>query len=309
MRIAVMGAGGVGGYFGGLLARAGNEVTLIARGPHLEAIRARGLQIKSQWGDFSVDVDTTDAPGQVVGPVDLVVLSVKTYQNAAAIAALTPLVGENTALLTLQNGVESYEQVARVVGQDRVLAGAAYIETMVEAPGVIRQRGDVMRIAFGETNGQRTPRAQSILETFQAAAIPTELSDDVVRELWTKSLFISTMAGMTSAARSPMSQLLQHREAQEMILAAMREVEAVARARGVKLAPDVVDSTMAYMETSAKDLHASMHTDLELGRPLELDALNGAIVRIGQQVGVPTPVNSLLYAILVAHKDGAVDKG
>lgn len=309
MRIAVMGAGGVGGYFGGLLARAGNEVTLIARGPHLEAIRARGLQIKSQWGDFSVDVDTTDAPGQVVGPVDLVVLSVKTYQNAAAIAALTPLVGENTALLTLQNGVESCEQVARVVGQDRVLAGAAYIETMVEAPGVIRQRGDVMRIAFGETNGQRTPRAQSILETFQAAAIPTELSDDVVRELWTKSLFISTMAGMTSAARSPMSQLLQHREAQEMILAAMREVEAVARARGVKLAPDVVDSTMAYMETSAKDLHASMHTDLELGRPLELDALNGAIVRIGQQVGVPTPVNSLLYAILVAHKDGAVDKG
>ncbi len=309
MRIAVMGAGGVGGYFGGLLARAGNEVTLIARGPHLEAIRARGLQIKSQWGDFSVDVDTTDAPGQVVGPVDLVVLSVKTYQNAAAIAALTPLVGENTALLTLQNGVESYEEVARVVGQDRVLAGAAYIETMVEAPGVIRQRGDVMRIAFGETNGQRTPRAQSILETFQAAAIPTELSDDVVRELWTKSLFISTMAGMTSAARSPMSQLLQHREAQEMILAAMREVEAVARARGVKLAPDVVDSTMAYMETSAKDLHASMHTDLELGRPLELDALNGAIVRIGQQVGVPTPVNSLLYAILIVHKDGAVDKG
>ena len=305
MRIAVMGAGGVGGYFGGLLARAGNEVTLIARGPHLEAIRARGLQIKSQWGDFSVDVDTTDAPGQVVGPVDLVVLSVKTYQNAAAIAALTPLVGENTALLTLQNGVESYEEVARVVGQGRVLAGAAYIETMVESPGVIRQRGDVMRIAFGETNGQRTPRAQRILETFQAAAIPTELSDDVVRELWTKSLFISTMAGMTSAARSPMSQLLQHREAQEMILAAMREVEAVARARGVKLAPDVVDSTMSYMETSAKDLHASMHTDLELGRPLELDALNGAIVRIGQQVGVPTPVNSLLYAILIVHKDGA----
>ena len=305
MRIAVMGAGGVGGYFGGLLARAGNEVTLIARGPHLEAIRARGLQIKSQWGDFSVDVDTTDAPGQVVGPVDLVVLSVKTYQNAAAIAALTPLVGENTALLTLQNGVESYKEVARVVGQDRVLAGAAYIETMVESPGVIRQRGDVMRIAFGEIDGQRTPRAQSILETFQAAAIPTELSDDVVRELWTKSLFISTMAGMTSAARSPMSQLLQHPEAREMILAAMREVEAVARARGVKLAPDVVDSTMAYMETSAKDLHASMHTDLELGRPLELDALNGAIVRIGRQVGVPTPVNSLLYAILIVHKDGA----
>ena len=180
---------------------------------------------------------------------------------------------------------------------------------MVESPGVIRQRGDVMRIAFGEIDGQRTPRAQSILETFQAAGIPTELSDDVVRELWTKSLFISTMAGMTSAARSPMSQLLQHPEAREMILAAMREVEAVARARGVKLAPDVVDRTMAYMETSAKDLHASMHTDLELGRPLELDALNGAIVRIGRQEGVPTPVNSLLYAILVAHKDGAMGKG
>ena len=305
MRIAVMGAGGVGGYFGGLLAGAGNEVALIARGAHLEAIRSRGLRVKSQRGDFNVSVEATDAPRQV-GPVELVLLSVKTYQNAATIPILTPLVGESTSLLTLQNGVEGHEELAQAVGHERVLPGAAYIETHIESPGVISQRGEVARIVFGETSGQRTPRAQRILETFQTAGIPTDLSSDVVRELWTKFLFICTLAGVTSTARAPMSQLLQHNEARETILAVMREVEAVGRARGVNLDRDVVDRTMEYVETTAKDLHASMHTDLELGRPLELEALNGAVVRMGREAGVPTPVNRLLYSILVAHKDGAL---
>ena len=305
MRIAVMGAGGVGGYFGGLLARAGNEVTLIARGVHLEAIRAHGLHVISQWGDFSVAVDATDEPSRV-GPVELVVLSVKTYQNTAAIPALIPLVGEETSLLPLQNGVESYEELAKAAGEGRVLPGAAYIETQIESPGIIRQTGGVVRIAFGEIGGEQTPRARRILEIFRAAQIPTDLSADVVKELWAKFLFISTLAGVTSTARASMSQLLKHAEAREMILAVMREIEAVGRARGVKLDPDVVEKTMEYVETSAKDLHASMHTDLELGRPLELEALNGAVVRIGRQVGVPTPVNNVLYSLLVAHRDGAL---
>ena len=187
MRIAVMGAGGVGGYFGGLLAKAGNEVTLIARGPHLEAIRTQGLQIKSQWGDFNVRVEATDDPRQI-GPVELVLFSVKTYQNAATIPAMAPLVGESTSLLTLQNGVEGHKELGQVVGPERVLPGSAYIETHIESPGVLSQRGDVARIAFGETGGQRTPRARRILETFQASGIPTNLSTDVVKELWTKFL-------------------------------------------------------------------------------------------------------------------------
>ena len=307
MRIAVMGAGGVGGYFGGLLARAGNEVAFIARGTHLEAIRSRGLRVKSQRGDFNISVEATDAPRQV-GPVELVLLSVKTYQNAATIPILTPLVGESTSLLTLQNGVEGHEELAQAVGPERVLPGSAYIETHIESPGVISQMGDVARIVFGETSGQRTPRAQRILETFRTAGIPTDLSSDVIKELWTKFLFICTLAGVTSTARAPMSQLLKHAEARETILAVMREVEAVGRARGVNLDRDVVERTMEYVETTAKDLHASMHTDLELGRPLELEALNGAVVRMGREAGVPTPVNRLLYSILVAHKDGAVQQ-
>ena len=309
MRIAVLGAGGVGGYFGGLLARAGNELTLIARGAHLETIRSQGLQVKSQWGDFNVAVEATDDP-RTVEPVQLLILSVKTYQNAQAISILRPLVGENTSLLTLQNGVETYEELSAAVGKDRVLPGAAYIETAIETPGVIRQTGHVVRIVFGEISGQGTPRAQRILETFQAADIPTELSTDVVKELWTKFLFISTMAGITSAARASMSQLLRYPETREMILAVMREIEAVGRAKGVSLDPDVVANNMEYMETAAKDLHASMHTDLELGRSLELEALTGAVVSIGRQVNVPTPINGFLYSILVPHKDGAMgDEG
>ena len=303
MHIAVMGAGGVGGYFGGLLARAGNKVTLIARGAHLEAIRSRGLHVKSDQGDFVVNVNATDAPQQV-GPAELVILCVKTYQNASAVPALMPLIGEGTCLLTLQNGVESYQELSRAVGGERVLPGAAYIETQIESPGAVRQRGDVVRVVFGEIGGDRTPRAKRILETFRGAGITTELSSDIVKELWTKFLFISTMAGVTSAARASMEQLLQHPEARDMVLAAMREVEAVGRARGVNLDLDVVDKTMEYMETSAKDLRASMHTDLELGRPLELEALNGAVVRMGRHEGVPTPVNSSLYSVLVPHRDG-----
>ena len=304
MRIAVMGAGAVGGYFGGLLARGGNDVTLIARGAHLEAVLSRGLEVKSHWGDFRVGVKATDDP-RTVGLVDLAILSVKSYHNAAAIPALKELAGESTSILTLQNGVEGYEMLAK----ERVLPGAAYIELQIEAPGTIRQTGEVARIVFGEIGGGEAPRARRILETFQAAGIPTELSSDIVKELWTKLLFISTMAGVTSAARASMSELLKHREAREIIVAAMREVEAVGRARGVKLDADVVEKTMEYMQTSEKDLHASMYTDLELGRPLELDALNGAVVRIGGEVGVPTPVNSFLCSVLVAHKDGTVSQG
>ena len=305
MRIAVMGAGAVGGYFGGILSREGNEVTLVARGAHLEAIRNRGLEVKTRTGDFSATVDATDDPRRV-GPVELVVLSVKTYQTAEAILSLMSLVGEDTSLITIQNGVETYEELAAAMGRERVLPGATYISAQLESPGTVRLSGDPGRIVFGEIDGRETPRAQHILDTFRAAHIPTELSADVVKDLWTKFLFVSVIGGVTSAARASVSQVLQHQEAREMVVAAMTEVEAVGRARGVALDPDVVAKTMNYVESNAIHLHASMHTDLVLGRPLELEALNGATVRIGRQLGVPTPVNSVLYSTLVVHKDGAV---
>lgn len=217
MRIAVMGAGGIGGYFGGLLAHSGNEVTLIARGPHLEAIRANGLTVRGQREEFSLRVEATDDPTDV-GPVELVLHTVKTYQDAGAVPSLRPMVSEDITILALQNGVEAHEELAQAVGSEAVLLGAAYIEAQIESPGVIRQRSEIMRIVFGEADGQRTPRAERILDTLQAAGIPTELSPDVEKVLWTKFLFISTLAGVTSAARAPLSLLLAHPESRETVL-------------------------------------------------------------------------------------------
>ena len=303
MRIAVMGAGAVGGYFGGQLARAGNDVTLIARRAHLAAIRDRGLTVKSHWGEFNVKVGATDDTSGV-GPVDLAILSVKGYQNAAAIPALAPMLGDGSCVLTLQNGVASYDEVASLVGPDRVLTGAVYMETQVESPGVIRQEGEVVRIVFGEIDGEETDRARRIHGTLRAAGVDAQVSHDVMKALWTKFLYIATMAGVSSAARTPMSVLLTLDAARDTMLSCMREVEAVARARGVGLDPDVVQSTMEYMDAEAEALQASMHTDLNAGRPLELDALNGAVVRLGRELNIPTPVNDTLYSALLPHRDG-----
>ena len=303
MRIAIVGAGAVGGYFGGLLARADNEVTLLARGQHLDAIRRNGLEVRSSKGNFTVPVHATDDPADA-GPVDLAILAVKTYQNAAAIPFMTPLMGDATSVLTLQNGVEAYKEVGSAYGTEHVLPGAAYIETHVAAPGVVEQVGDVVRIVFGEVDGSTTRRAQDILDTFKAAGINTELADNVLKALWTKFIFIATLAGVTSTSRASMAPLLADSESRKMVLACLREIEAVGRAERVALDDDVVEKIMAYMESTAKDLHASMHTDLEQGRPLELEALNGSVVRLGREHGVPTPVNDILYSLLIVHKDG-----
>ena len=303
MRIAIVGAGAVGGYFGGLLARAGNEVTLLARGEHLEAIRRNDLEVRSNWGNFNVAVQATDDPADV-GPVDLAFLTVKTYQNAAAIPSMAPLMGSATSVITLQNGVEAYKEVGRAYGMERVLPGAAYIETHLAEPGIVEQVGDVVRIVFGEADGSTTLRALDIQETLRAADINSELADDVLKALWTKFIFIATLAGVTSTSRASMDPLLADPESRAMVLACLREIEAVGRAEGVSLDADVVDKIMAYMESTAKDLHASMHTDLELGRPLELEALNGTVVRLGREHSIPTPVNDVLYSLLVVHKDG-----
>ena len=303
MRIAIVGAGAVGGYFGGLLARAGNEVILLARGEHLDAIGRNGLEIRSTWGNFNVPVRATDDPAEV-GPVDLALLTVKTYQNAAAIPSMAPLMGSTTSVITLQNGVEAYKEVGRAYGMERVLPGAAYIETHVAEPGVVEQVGEVVRIVFGEADGSSTQRALAIQDTLRAAEINSELADDVLKALWTKFVFIATLAGVTSTSRASMAPLLADAQSRTMVVACLREIESVGRAEGVGLDEDVVDKIMAYMESTAKDLHASMHTDLELGRPLELEALNGTVARLGREHGVPTPVNDVLYSLLVVHKDG-----
>ncbi|MFQ5860759.1 MAG: 2-dehydropantoate 2-reductase [Dehalococcoidia bacterium] len=304
MRIAVMGSGGVGGYYGALLARAGNQVTFIARGAHLEAIRRNGIHIKSREGEFTVQAPATDDPGQVE-PVELVLFTVKTYHNAQAIPLLKPLVSGETAVLTLQNGVESYLELQQGLGPQCVLPGLTYVAAEVEAPGVIRQQGRMVAVIFGELSGEASPRTTRVLETFQQAGIDITLTSEVLKELWTKFIFIATLAGVTTACRTRLEVLLEHPETQRMLLDCAEEIAAVGRAKQVALDEDVVAKTVQRCESAARHLKASMHTDLEQGRPLELEALNGAVARMGSELGIPTPVNRLIYAMLTPYVQGA----
>ena len=307
MRIAVMGAGSIGGYFGGMLARAGNRVTLIARGNHLAAIRANGLRIQTDAGLITIPCEeclaATDNPSDV-GPVDLALLTVKTYQNDAAIPAMAPMVGPDTTVLCLQNGIDSYESAARVLGAEKVLPGAAYIEASRLGPGLLQQSGSVVRIAFGETDGSDSDRGNAILEVLRGAGIDAQFSQDIKQTLWTKFLFIATMAGVTSLSRETMAQLMPRPEWRKVVVNCMREIESVALASEVRLAPDIVKNTIAYIEGDLEDMHASMHADIMAGRPLELEALNGAVVRAGQRAGVPTPINDVIYAALKPFAGG-----
>jgi 2-dehydropantoate 2-reductase len=303
MRISVMGAGSTGGYFGGMLARAGNDVSLIARGDHLAAIRTNGLRVVRDDEEFTVQCPSTDDP-KTVGPVDLVLLNVKTYQNEQAIIGMSPLIGTDTSVLCLQNGIDSYQAAARAFGDEKVLPGAAYIEAGRLAPGVVRQAGGVVSIVFGEVDGSRTSRSRAILETLTAAGIPGELTTDIRTGLWSKFLFIATMAGITSLARQTLAELMPRPEWRDVVQGCLREIESVGRASGVDFPQEIYHETVSYIDSNLADLQASMHSDLMAGRPLELEALNGAVVRAGRAAGVPTPINDVIYAMLKPLENG-----
>ena len=303
MRIAVMGAGSIGGYFGGMLSRGGNEVTLIARGPNLEAIAAHGLKIIRDQEEFTVHCYATDDPDRV-GAVELALLTVKTYQNEQAIPAMEPLVGPETAVLCLQNGIDSYQAATSAFGQDRVLPGAAYVEANIETPGVVRQTGGVVRINFGEPDGSQSKRGTRIRETLESSGIPCQLDRDIKKTLWSKFLMVATMGGVTCLSRETMADLMPRQEWRRVIESCMREVESVARAGGVNLDLRIVDETIGYIDGSLENMHSSMHADISAGRPLELETLNGAVVRAGRAANVPTPINDVIYAALKPFEKG-----
>ncbi len=298
MRIAVMGAGAVGGYFGVLLAKNGQDVTFIEKGEHLKAIRDKGLKVESvASGNFTVRARAVERPDGS-WKVDLVLFCVKTYHNAQAIQAVAPLVGDGTAVLTLQNGVTNAEELARAFGDDGVLAGAAYIESLVKAPGVVAQTGGPCRIVLGEPSGGETARAQNISLTLREAGIKAEVSPNVLKELWNKFIFICALSGMTSITRSSLGEVLACQETHDMLLRVMKETTSVGRARGVPLDEDVVERTIAYFDELHSQLRSSMHLDLERGNRLEVAALNGTVARLGIELGVDTPVNSFIYSCL-----------
>ena len=300
MRIAVMGAGAVGGYLGALLARAGHEVSLIARGRHLQAIQGSGLQVRSEDGNFTSRVQATARPSEI-GPVDLVIHAVKTYHNSEAVPMLHPLLGENTTVLCVQNGVDSWEQVQQTLPPNAVLPGAVYIEASVVEPGVVQQQGNVRRLVFGEADGSTTPRIQAIASAMQSAGMPTEISTDITSILWSKWLFITALAGTTCAAHTGLADLLAVPESRLLVVQVLREIDSLGRKLGVNLDSDIVNKTLNYMETEASSLKASMQKDMESGRPMELEALTGAVVRLGKEAKISTPANEAIYALLKPH--------
>ena len=301
MRIAIMGAGGVGGCLGGLLGKAGNDVWLIVRGEHLEAIRANGLKLVRPDTEFVVQVNATDNPAEV-GPVDLVLFTVKTYQNRHVITTLKPLMGHETSVITLQNGVESHEQLGAVLGPSNILPGAYWASSHILSPGVIGE--DVpAQISFGEIDDTDSLRSPDIRKVFRDAGIETEISLDPLRVLWEKFIVLSALAGITSAAQTRPKELLKYPDARTMFCNAMEESLAVGLAKGINLPDNLVQDSLKYVD-SLPDFQNSMHGDYEAGRATELEALSGAVIRLGKQIGVKTPVHEFLYSVLLPHKDG-----
>lgn len=296
MRIAVMGTGGVGGYFGGMLARAGHDVVFIARGAHLAAIRQDGLRVKTVHGDFTVQAPATDTGD--VAPVDLILFCVKAYHTAEAGRAIAPLVGDETLILSLQNGVDNEDKLAAMHGAEHVLGGVCYISSAVTAPGVITQVSGPRSIVFGELDGSITLRAERVHDAFVGAGIDTTLSDDVEEAMWTKFLFICAFSGVASVARSTVGELLALPETRGLLRETMAEAAAVGRACGVDLPAGIVDQMMQTLEGFAPETKASMLVDVEKGNRVEIDALNGAVARLGAERGMPTPANGFIYAAL-----------
>jgi 2-dehydropantoate 2-reductase len=297
MKIGVVGAGGLGGYYGARLASAGAEVGLIARGEHLAAIREHGLRVRADDGDFTVRVAASDDPAEI-GPCEAVLFCVKSYDTDQAAALLEPLLKPETAVLSLQNGVDNEERIAAHIGPGHVLGGVSFILAHIAEPGVVERVGSVRRVVFGELDGSRSERVTRLLTEFRTAEIDTDLADDIRVVLWDKFAYLCALAGLTAVTRLPIDKLLAVPETRNLFREVVREVALVARAEGVELAEDIVDQKSAFAETLGPDSYSSLHHDLVTGRRLELDALHGELTRRAARHGVAVPVSEVFYALL-----------
>ena len=303
MRIAVVGAGGVGGYFGAKLARAGESVVMLARGAHLDAIRREGLRVRSVPEGESVAKVEAVASFAGQAPVDMALFCVKSFDTRSAAEALRPVLGPSTGVVSLQNGVDNEDAIDAVLGRGVALGGAAYVFAGIEAPGVIRHTF-AGRIVFGEMDGRVSDRATRLRDALARAAVPVELSADIRRVLWEKYLLISAQAGMTALTRCPAGVLRETPESWGMYRRIVAELAALARAEGVTLADDVVDTVMKQAAAIAPGAYSSLHDDLVQGKRLELEALHGHAARLGEHHGVPTPMVFAIYAALKPHVAG-----
>ena len=304
MKIAMMGSGGVGGLIGARLAQTGCDISFVARGAHLAAMREHGLKLESPLGNLHLPrVRVTDDPG-TLGPVDLVVIAVKLWDTEAAARAIAPLVGPDTGVLSLQNGVTKDDILRPIIGEKALMGGVAYMATTISRPGVIEHTGTMQRMVFGEYDGRRSKRAESLLEFGLKAGLDARLSDDIRRSIWEKFVFLVGMAAVTATVRLPIGPIREHPLTRAFYLDAMREVAAVGRAHGVRLPEDFAEERLAFTDTLPGTMTASLHHDLERGNRLEVKWLSGAVVELGAAVGVPTPIHRAVRDILVLHAQG-----
>jgi 2-dehydropantoate 2-reductase len=298
MRIAVVGAGGVGGGYGAALAHAGADVTFIARGAHLAAMKEHGLKVESQLGNTHLKpTQATDDP-KSVGPVDVVLFCVKLWDVESAGEHIKPMVGPNTAVIPLQNGIDASERLVPILGKSAVMGGVANISATIAAPGVIRQTGTVLRMVFGEFDGTTSPRAVAFEAMCKKAGINGVLSPNILGELWMKFILLASNASMMAVTRLPIGKLRDDPDIAALFPVAYQEVVDVGRARGVTLPDNAVELTLNFNRNAPPELMASMAVDLLRGNRIELPWLSGKVVELGRQQGVPTPVHALLYATL-----------
>jgi 2-dehydropantoate 2-reductase len=297
MRIAVYGAGSVGGYFGGRLAQAGSDVHLIARGPHLAALREHGLRVRSVQGDFTVRVPATDDPARI-GPCHYVLFCVKSFDTEAAAARLGPLLHQDTAVVSLQNGVDNEDKLVSAIRPEHVMGGVAYIFADLAEPGVVAHTGGPSSITFGELDGRNSQRAQRLLDCLQQADIPAELSLDIRRLLWIKFAFLCAFAGMTAAVRLPIGEIREVDASWAAFRQLLDEVWELAAAEGVPLPAEVREQVLAGTQASDPQGTSSLHNDLAHGRRMELEALHGLVVHRAANHGLAVPFSQAVYAIL-----------
>jgi 2-dehydropantoate 2-reductase len=304
MRIAVMGSGGLGGYFGARLVQGGADVHFVARGRHLEAMRRDGLRIEGPEPLHVKDLQVTDDPAQI-GVVDLVMLCVKLWDTEQAIAQIRPLVGPDTAIVSFQNGVLKDQSLRAAFDARQLMGGVGYVATTIEAPGVIRQTGPMQRLLFGEFDGSRSARGQALLAACLAGGIKAELSTDIVREIWQKYVFLVGLSGTTTTMRRTIGPIRSNPQTRAFLRDVMREVVAVGRAHGVQLPEDYAEAGLQRADDVSPDMTSSMHHDLERGNRLEVRWLAGGVVELGRAKDVPTPLNRAIADILALHAEGA----
>jgi 2-dehydropantoate 2-reductase len=302
MKIAIIGAGGVGGFFGAKLFASGQDVRFVARGIHLDAVQRTGLTVQSPDGNLHVPADRFTGDASSLGNVDVILFCVKTYDTAAAARGISPLLSRGTVVIPLQNGVESEQTLQRLLSETTVYSGVAYVYSTVTAPGVITEAGKPRKIQFGPISGHTADGpAATLVSALLGAGVDAEFLSDMRSALWKKFLFIAAVGGLTAVTRLTLGEILAVPRTAALLADAMREADAVARALRVPIEPGHVDAVLEKLGSYSNDTRSSLYHDLINGKPMEIEALSGAVVRYGAQLGVPTPVHEFFYAALLPH--------